>query len=112
LVEVVAPDLATWRHEVLVAWILSSVHHVPARAFEVGVHDLEGAGAVPATDRLGVEALSVTLRKVRVDHGRRGAVQRDTPTHAHGRRAVDIHPIERDVVRDLRERGLHRTLLA
>src|SRR6266508_2882599 len=74
---VVVAELDVGRDQVLDSGVRAAEDEVLARAFEVVVDDLEGAGAVPTGDGLRVRAELMTLGDVRVDDGGRGAVERD-----------------------------------
>ena len=106
--KVVPTDLDVRGHEIRDRRVPAAEHEVFARSFEVVVDDLEGAGPVPAGDRLGVERLVVRIRDVGVDDGRGGAVQGDAPPKRDCRAPVHVDAIQDDVVRHLVERRLRR----
>ena len=78
LEEVVAADLDVRGDEIANRRIGSPEHHVLARALQVVIDDLEWSRTIPATDRLRVGPLRMTLAQIRVDHGGGGAVERHT----------------------------------
>src|SRR5207302_2032139 len=98
--EVVAPDLDVGRHEVLDVRVLPAEIEALSGGFDVIVDILDGARAVPVLDRLGVpDGGRFEIREIRVDHGGPGGPHVDADAAAHGRVAVDIAPIEDEVVR-------------
>src|SRR5262245_41721427 len=73
---VVTTELDVRRHEVVDRRIGAAEDEILAGALEIVVDDLERAGPIPAADGLGIGALLVAIRDVRVNHGGRGAVER------------------------------------
>ena len=105
--EVIAPDFDVRRHEVRNRRIGAAEQHVLAGAFKVVVDDLEGAGTAPAGEGLRVGADLLAIRDVRVDDGRGPRVQRNRAPEATLGIAVQVGPIEDQVVRQRRV-GLRR----
>ena len=106
--KVVPTDLDVRGHEIRDRRVPAAEHEVFARSFEVVVDDLEGAGPVPADDRLGISRLVVRVRDVGVDNGRGSAVQGEAPRQRDSPAAVDVHAVQDDVVRHLAECRLCR----
>jgi len=105
LEEVVAADLDVGGHEVHDGGIGAAEHDVLAGSLQVVVDDPEGSRPIPAADGLRVSADLVHVADVRVNDGRPGAVHRDAPPQVRGRSAVNVHPVEDQVVRHVRRRG-------
>ena len=109
--EVVAADLDVGGHQVRDRRILPAEHDVLPARLQVVVHDLEGPRAVRAHDRLGIPIRELEVRQVRVDHGCGRRVHENAADASPGRVAVDVAPVEDDVVRDRRRVRLARAQL-
>ncbi len=99
------------RDEIRDRRIGAAEQEVLGRALEVVVLDQIRAGAVVAADRLRVLADGLALGDVGVDDRRVAAVQRDAPLLAERRITVDVHAIDDEGIRHLRElrlRGVAR----
>src|SRR5207253_8699101 len=88
------------------AGIGSTDHHVLRGALEVVIHDLEGAGTVPARDRLRGTVDRMKVGQPGIDDGGPGAIQADPPPDVPGRGAVDVAAVKDNVRRDSGPRGL------
>ena len=78
-------------------------HEVLARRFEIIVLDAKRAGAVPSADRLRVLSNGFDVGDIGIEDVRRGAVQGDPALLPQRRIAVDVAPIDDQIVRHTRE---------
>src|SRR5262245_24000821 len=97
--DVVATDLDVARDEARDRRVTAAEHDVLAGAHEGVVHDLVWTRAVASPDGLLIKALPMALGEVAVADLCGARVEPDAAAEVRIRLAVDVHPVEHQVVR-------------
>src|SRR5438552_15133101 len=97
----IAPNLYVRRHEVRNGRIGTSEHYVFCRGFKIVVDDLQWAGRVIAPERLRIGTVFLEVRNIGIDDRDTGSIHRDAAPPAYAGIAVDIAPIEGNVMRQI-----------